>query len=88
MGPKFVRTLFHQLISGIEYLHTHKYAHLDIKLSNLAIGEDFKLKILDFDAYSDPMILGKGTCCFRAPELMNDQCQYPQPSDIYSVGIT
>jgi len=38
---KLVRSMFHQLISGIEYLHSQNIAHLDIKLDNLMIGDEF-----------------------------------------------
>jgi len=38
---KLVRSMFHQLISGIEYLHSQSIAHLDLKLDNLMIGDDF-----------------------------------------------
>lgn len=44
-----VRTYFHQLVSGVEYLHSHGIAHLDLKLENLMLGENFELKIIDFD---------------------------------------
>ncbi|WYZ45551.1 hypothetical protein EsH8_VIII_000867 [Colletotrichum jinshuiense] len=40
--------LFKQLIQGINYLHTNGIAHRDIKLENLLITKDSKLKITDF----------------------------------------
>ena len=40
--------LFKQLIQGIHYLHSNGIAHRDIKLENLLITEDSKLKITDF----------------------------------------
>ncbi|KAH8171522.1 protein kinase domain-containing protein [Sarocladium implicatum] len=40
--------LFKQLIQGIHYLHSHGIAHRDIKLENLLITKDSKLKITDF----------------------------------------
>lgn len=40
--------LFKQLIQGINYLHTHGIAHRDIKLENLLITSNSKLKITDF----------------------------------------
>lgn len=40
--------LFKQLIQGVNYLHSNGIAHRDIKLENLLITEDSKLKITDF----------------------------------------
>ncbi|CAJ2503479.1 Uu.00g108730.m01.CDS01 [Anthostomella pinea] len=40
--------LFKQLCQGINYLHLHGIAHRDIKLENLLITKDSKLKITDF----------------------------------------
>jgi protein-serine/threonine kinase len=40
--------LFKQLIQGINYLHCNGIAHRDVKLENLLITKDSKLKITDF----------------------------------------
>lgn len=40
--------LFKQLIQGVSYLHQNGIAHRDIKLENLLITKDSKLKITDF----------------------------------------
>jgi len=87
---KLIRTYFRQLIEGLEYLHNLEIAHLDIKLENLLLGEDFNLKIADFDlsAYGrDQEIFAKGTEFYRAPEMINGTCKNRQAADIYSAGI-
>jgi protein-serine/threonine kinase len=40
--------LFKQLVQGLNYLHTNGIAHRDVKLENLLITKDSKLKITDF----------------------------------------
>lgn len=40
--------IFKQLIQGLNYLHANGIAHRDIKLENLLITKDSKLKITDF----------------------------------------
>jgi serine/threonine protein kinase len=87
---KLVRTYFHQLIDGIEYLHSQGIYHLDIKIRNLLIGDRFQLKIADFDlSYykDDTKIKSRGTENFRAFELKYGKCSNPSAADIYSAGI-
>ena len=40
--------LFKQLVQGVAYLHNNGIAHRDIKLENLLLTKDSKLKITDF----------------------------------------
>ncbi|KAG6047243.1 hypothetical protein E4U39_000624 [Claviceps sp. Clav50 group G5] len=40
--------LFKQLVQGVNYLHANGIAHRDIKLENLLMTKDSKLKITDF----------------------------------------
>jgi len=59
-----IRTFFHHLIEGMKYLHERKISHLDIKLDNLLLGEDFNLKLTDFDLShieGDSPVTSKGT---------------------------
>lgn len=87
---KLARTYFHQLMSGVEYLHLNGVSHLDLKLENLLLGTDFTLKITDFDlSYkkSDKQICTTGTKFYRAPELINKKCTETENLDIYSAGI-
>ena len=53
MGPEREKDrlcIFKQLIQGVNYLHQHGIAHRDIKLENLLITKDSKIKIADFGA--------------------------------------
>lgn len=94
---KLCRTYFRQLVEGVEHLHKSGISHMDLKADNLLLGEDFCLKLADFElSYSkrDPMILGHGTKNFRAPELMalekeksSEGPEMPEKCDIYSLGI-
>jgi serine/threonine protein kinase len=74
----------------LEYLHSEGIAHLDIKLDNLVLDENFQLKIIDFDrSYKkeDLFLIGKGTANYRAPELFTEKCTNPFSTDIYSAAI-
>jgi len=89
-NEKLVRTYFRQLVEGLEYLHSEGVFHLDLKPGNLLLGQDYRLKITDFDlSYQkdDVFMIGYGTKNFRAPELASRKCKKPQMADIYSLGI-
>lgn len=88
---KLVRTYFHQLIEGLEYLHSKGVAHLDIKPENLLMGRDFQLKIADFDHSSlngEILAASAGTLYYRPPELADGNCEDLEAADIYSAAIT
>jgi len=85
-----VRTYFHQLIAGLEFLHSKSIVHLDLKLENLLLSQDFSLKITDFDLSGLTTDLGffsKGTKNYRAPEMINTDYRDGRAADIYSAGI-
>lgn len=86
-----IRTYFHQLIEGVEYLHSKGLAHMNLKLENLLLDKDFNLRICDFkfSTYENKeKMIGKGTKNFRAPEVINsDNVSDPKMADIYSCGI-
>lgn len=85
-----IRTYFHQLVQGIEYLHSQRLAHLDIKLENLVLGSDYKLKIIDFDqvqSIGDKKMKYRGTPSYRPPEVLDQKCDNLGAVDIYSAGI-
>lgn len=88
-SESFIRSIFHQIIEGIEYLHGLHIAHMDIKPKNLLIGNDFLVKIADFDlSYKEgDKCIGKGTKPFRAPELERGECNDPQAADVYAAGV-
>lgn len=87
---KLVRTYFHQLVKGVEYIHSQEIAHMDLKAETLILGEDFQLKLSDFDQCfkkGDKVLVGNGSPGFRAPELKDKICSRPDLADIYSCGI-
>lgn len=90
MSERMARTVFRQVIEGISYLHSKNIAHLDVKLENLVMTEDYTVKITDFDL-SQPLdsktLLGRGTMGYRAPEIKEGLCQDLRAADVYSAGV-
>lgn len=49
VDKKLMKTIFKMIVDGVEYLHENNIAHIDLKLDNLVIGDNFEIKIIDFD---------------------------------------
>ncbi len=90
MPEMLARTFFHQLIEAVSYLHSQNIAHLDIKMQNILLNQDYKLKLADFDLsqrLDSSKLEGKGTIGYRAPEVKQGVCSDFRAADLYSVGI-
>lgn len=76
-GPvsnEIARYLFGQLLDAIEHLHSNDYCHLDIKLENILLDDDFSLKLTDFGFAtkidpSKPLTKSFGTPSCNPPEM-------------------
>mmetsp|Transcript_3136 Transcript_3136/g.2704 ORF Transcript_3136/g.2704 Transcript_3136/m.2704 type:complete len:223 (+) Transcript_3136:418-1086(+) len=86
-----VRTIFHQILNGVEYLHSVGVAHLDLKPENILLSKGYSLKITDFDSSVHTRNASNvgtvGTRNYRAPEIRHSRCKDPRKADIYSLGI-
>lgn len=70
-----VRTIFKQIIEGINYMHSKNVCHRDIKLENILIDKSLNLKIIDFGfALCSPperkIDIFCGTPSYMAPEIV------------------
>ncbi|KAH8331148.1 hypothetical protein KR067_012103, partial [Drosophila pandora] len=88
---------FHQLIDGLEYLHSCRVIHKDIKPGNLLLSLDQTLKISDFGvaeqldlfAPDDTCTTGQGSPAFQPPEIANGHETFAGfKVDIWSSGVT
>ena len=85
--------IFHQIISGLSYLHYIGIAHRDFKPENILLTNDNKiLKIIDFglgNMYKKGQLLktGCGSPCYIPPEMIKEEGYDGAKSDIWSAGI-
>lgn len=84
---------FHQIISGLSYLHHCGIVHRDFKPENILLTNDNKiLKIIDFglgNTYEKGQLLktGCGSPCYIPPEMIKEMGYNGEETDIWSAGI-
>nr|DBA25237.1 TPA: hypothetical protein GDO54_012791 [Pyxicephalus adspersus] len=85
-----IKDMMHQLIQGLDFLHSHRVVHRDLKPQNILVTSDGQIKLADFGLariYSFQMALTSVvvTLWYRAPEVLL-QSSYATPVDLWSVG--
>ena len=87
------RTLATQLLRAVGKLHQRNLIHCDIKPENLLLGDDERLRLLDFGLCYCPglsagdSISAAGTPSYMAPETLAGATPTPA-QDIYACGVT
>ena len=87
-----LRKIMKQLIEALLYCHSRGIVHRDIKLENILIDDEFKIKLTDFglcaiknDEYE--VLSGQmGTVRYTAPEMLEGN-GYNDSVDIWGIGV-
>eukprot|EP01114_Cavostelium_apophysatum_P020710 TRINITY_DN701_c0_g1_i1.p1 TRINITY_DN701_c0_g1~~TRINITY_DN701_c0_g1_i1.p1 ORF type:complete len:358 (+),score=89.20 TRINITY_DN701_c0_g1_i1:20-1093(+) len=81
------------VLQGLDYLHSQKVIHRDMKAANILLSEDGVVKIADFGISTqlNATVTGNqktmiGTTYWMAPEILKEHYNYK--IDIWSLGIT
>jgi len=91
--PANLKSLTHQMIAGLEYLHRIGILHRDMKGSNILLTAEGDLKLADFGLarlynrkrkadYTNRVI----TLWYRSPELLMGETMYGPEVDMWSAG--
>ncbi|KAK7199038.1 mitogen-activated protein kinase kinase 2 [Novymonas esmeraldas] len=86
-----VQKIAKQLIQALNYLHSNRIIHRDMKPQNILIGQNGAVKLADFGfarsmSYNTIVLTSiKGTPLYMAPELVQERA-YDNRVDLWSLG--
>ena len=95
LPENIARYYFHKLIDAIQFLHENNVVHRDLKLENLLVDTDFRLKIADFglsttveSSYGGGVMHTRvGTERYMPPEMLEKNAYVGICADLFAAGI-
>ena len=91
-----IATILSQVVNGLKYLHDNKLYHHDLRSSKILINSDGVVKLTEIGlstsiatSYSkrSKTLSLFGEECYSAPEVLKNDNDYTQKSDIWSLGL-
>ena len=91
--PEIVAIYMKQVLSAVEYCHSHHIVHRDLKPSNILIDSRGQLKLIDFGISMrvEPGTMIEdfsGSMPYSAPEVILEKRHDPYRADVWSLGVT
>jgi serine/threonine protein kinase len=86
-------SIFSQVISGMQFLHSHGIAHRDLKPQNILLVKNYEVRIADFGlcgfqtARDNGLLTMCGTQVYMAPECLRPGKYDGFARDIWSLGV-
>ena len=87
------RQAFRQILDGLAYIHEQGYVNRDIKVENIFVDQNGKIKIGDLGfcqfTQSNELIYGNvGSDRYKAPEIFEKANYRGVQADIFALGVT
>jgi BR serine/threonine kinase len=92
LSVKEARKFFKQIISALDFCHSHLICHRDLKPENLLLDDKFNIKIADFGMASlqvDGSMLETscGSPHYACPEVIRGEKYDGRKADVWSCGV-
>ena len=91
MGEDAGRFFLLQMLESVDFMHSRRVVHRDLKLENILIDDYLNLKIADFGfaCYKniDTLNSYRGTMTYMAPEIKEGKQYKGQQVDMFSIGV-
>ena len=81
---------FSQIVSAVEFLHSHKVFHRDLTLKNILVTNQSQIKIIDFGLATSSELIQEqfcGTPAYICPQILLKQQYHPRSVDIWCLGV-
>lgn len=82
--------MFFPLLKAVHYLHSKKVSHRDLKLTNVLVDREQRVKLIDFgfaDNSGRPLHAYCGTPSYMAPEIILKKEYSGLSVDVWALGV-
>lgn len=82
--------VFYPILRSVAYLHSKSISHRDIKLTNLLVDRDNRIKLIDFgfaDNSGRSLRAYCGTPSYMAPEIVMKKDYSGMAVDVWALGV-
>jgi len=91
LGEDAGRFFLRQLLDCVEYMHSQRVVHRDLKLENILKDENLNLKLCDFGFATDKNINAlsafRGSKSYSAPEINEGKLYDGMHVDMFALGV-